>query len=277
MTRILAIWLVTVAAASPFGGKAHRKVEEGNRLYAEGQLDDALRAYTEAQVSAPDAPELLYDIGNVLYRNDDLISAEEAYAKALASAPPAWAGAAAYNHGNALFAQERFEDAAASYRRALEFDPGDVDAKHNLEIALRRVQQEQQQQQDQQNQESGEDDQDDPQSRQQDDPQQDPQQDRQQQQPGEDDEPNPSDRPQPEDGRDPTKPGNQHEPTSMTPAPGVRAPEARDRASGRRMLRSRSAGRNRRARLPRRIPNPIFARKRTADTSGQPGARDRSA
>ena len=159
MTRVLAVWMLTVAAASPFGGKAHRKAEEGNRLYAEGQLDDALRAYTEAQVAAPDAPELLYDIGNVLYRNEDPVSAEEAYAKALASAPPGWAGAAAYNHGNALFAQGRFEDAAASYRRALEFDPRDLDAKRNLELSLRRA--EQQQQQQQQQQDSGEDQQQD--------------------------------------------------------------------------------------------------------------------
>lgn len=164
MTRLLAIWLVTLAAASPLGGTAHRKTEEGNRLYEEGQLDDALRSYTEAQVAAPDAPELLYDIGNVLYRNEDLVSAEEAYAKALATAPPGWAGSAAYNHGNALFAQERFEDAASSYRRALEFDPGDLDAKRNLEISLRRAHEEQQQQQQQ---ESGDGEQQDQQEQQQ--------------------------------------------------------------------------------------------------------------
>ena len=63
---------VALAALSlPVGGTAHRKNEEGNKRYEEKAYDDALRAYTEAQVGAPEAPELHYDIGNVLYRQLD--------------------------------------------------------------------------------------------------------------------------------------------------------------------------------------------------------------
>ena len=40
---------------------------------AQGDLDGALRAYTDAQVVAPDAPELHYNIGSVLYRKGDFM------------------------------------------------------------------------------------------------------------------------------------------------------------------------------------------------------------
>jgi Ca-activated chloride channel family protein len=132
--------LALVLAASvlvPFGGRAHRRAERGNREYREGNYGEALRAYTQAQVHAPNSAELHYDIGNVLFRQDDHEGAAEAYTRALLMAPPELEGHAAYNLGNALYRMGRWEEAAGAYRRALEADPADRDAKRNLELALR--------------------------------------------------------------------------------------------------------------------------------------------
>lgn len=131
------LWIAV--ALGPLGGEAHHRTEQANRLYAEGRWDDALRAYTEAQVASPDAPELLYDIGNVLYRKEDWVGAEEAFGRALASATPELGRHAAYNLGNALFRQERYQEAAEAYRRSLEIAPDDPEAKRNLELALHRA------------------------------------------------------------------------------------------------------------------------------------------
>jgi tetratricopeptide (TPR) repeat protein len=141
----LAVPMAVLAASllTPLGGPAHRKTEEGTERYLAGELDRALAIYTEAQVAAPDAPELHYDIGNVLYRQGDFAGAAEAYERALVSAGPALKPLAAYNLGNAQFRQEEFSKAAESYRRALEFAPADPDAKRNLEIALRALEQQQ--------------------------------------------------------------------------------------------------------------------------------------
>lgn len=122
-----------------FGGKAHRKNLEGNREYEAKAYDEALAAYTEAQVPAPDAPELHYDLGNVLYRKGDFEGAESAYRRALAAAPPAFAPDPSYNLGNALYRAERYDEAVSAYRRALEARPRDADARRNLELALRAL------------------------------------------------------------------------------------------------------------------------------------------
>jgi tetratricopeptide (TPR) repeat protein len=138
---------VALAALSlPIGGTVHRKTEEGNRRYEEKVYDDALRAYTEAQVGAPEAPELHYDIGNVLYRQEKWDGASEAYARALLSATPTLAPSVSYNLGNALFRQEKYDEAARAYRRTLESVPGDRDAKRNLELSLRAAEEKKQQQ-----------------------------------------------------------------------------------------------------------------------------------
>ncbi len=137
---------VALAALSlPVGGAVHRKNEEGNRKYEEKAYEDALRDYTEAQVGAPDAPELHYDIGNVLYRQEKWDGAAEEYSRALLSAPPSLAPSVSYNLGNALFRQDKFDEAAKAYRRTLETDPGDREAKRNLELALRAAQEKKQQ------------------------------------------------------------------------------------------------------------------------------------
>jgi len=146
----LALGLVLAGILTPLGGTAHRKTEEGNRQYRDGAYEDALRAYTEAQVALPEAPELHYDIGNVLYRQGDLQGAAEAFTRALLSAPPEMAPAASYNLGNALFKQQRYDDALKAYRRTLESTPADGDAKRNFELALRALQRQKQEKQKQQ-------------------------------------------------------------------------------------------------------------------------------
>ncbi len=134
---VLAGWL------SFLGGPAHRKTEKGNGLYEEGAYEEALRAYTEAQIAAPEAPELHYDIGNVLFRQGNLEASAEAFDRALGSAPQSLAPIAAYNLGNSLYEQGRYDEAARAYVRALRQAPGDRDAKRNLELALRALQQRQ--------------------------------------------------------------------------------------------------------------------------------------
>ena len=171
MTRPMA--LVLAASLSTFvGGEAHRRTEKGNELYKKGQSEPALTEYQKAQAVAPEAPQLHYDIGNVLYRQENWAGAAEAYQRALGAAGPDLAPRAAYNLGNALFHDEKYDEAVKAYTRALKTAPQDGDAKHNLEMALRALEEKKQKQKQQQNKP---------------DPKKDPKQDQKQQQGGGDD------------------------------------------------------------------------------------------
>ena len=151
MTRPITFVLLA-GLSSLLGGEAHRRTEKGNTLYLEGENDPALSEYQKAQARIPEAPQLHYDIGNVLYRQENWSGAAEAYEHALGAAGPDLAARAAYNLGNALFHDEKYDDAVKAYTRALKGSPQDADAKHNLEMALRALEQKKQQQQQQQQQ-----------------------------------------------------------------------------------------------------------------------------
>jgi Ca-activated chloride channel family protein len=132
----LAFAFTPAAAAS-----ARAMVEEGNRLFEEGRLDEALRQYTQAQVEDPEAPEIHLNIGNVLYRQGEFEKAKEAYRRAFQAQNRALAESARYNSGTASLSAGELESAVEDFREALRLNPEDADARRNLELALMRQQQ----------------------------------------------------------------------------------------------------------------------------------------
>jgi tetratricopeptide (TPR) repeat protein len=150
--RLLPAVALAIAASGALVQAADRdaaaKNNEGNRLYEGRQYDEALKLYTDAQARLPNSPELHYNIGNVLFRKAEFDKAVEEYRKAEASPDPVLAQRATYNRGNALLLQQRPQEAVQAYVQALRARPDDAEAKRNLELALRMMQ-EQQKQQDQ--------------------------------------------------------------------------------------------------------------------------------
>ena len=53
-----------------------------------------------------------------------------------------------YNMGNALYEGQKFGEAASAFKEVLKHDPSDRDAKINLEMALKKMEEQKQQQQD---------------------------------------------------------------------------------------------------------------------------------
>ncbi|MCE2397547.1 MAG: tetratricopeptide repeat protein [Gemmatimonadetes bacterium] len=166
LARALAVLIPTAALAAQEG---RVEIEEGNRLYEEQRYQEARVRYLEALRKAPELALAHFNEGNALYREGDFESSAEAYMEALDRSDPEWRSQAWYNLGNAMLEQQQTEGAIDAYTEALRLDPADQDAKHNLEYALRLLQQQQQQEQDQQEQggeegdeeeQSGEDQQD---------------------------------------------------------------------------------------------------------------------
>lgn len=146
----IALGLPPSAAAQ--AGRAD--VQEGNRLYREGRYDEAHERYLEALRAAPDSPLIRFNDANALYQSAEFQRAVDAYRGAIAAADPALEARAWYNLGNALYRQQEVEGALEAYKEALRRNPGDADAKHNLEVALEQLQQQEQEQQQQQRQQS---------------------------------------------------------------------------------------------------------------------------
>lgn len=147
MKNRLAWCLMAGALLTPASLCAQRAtVEEANRLYAEGRYAEAHEMYLEALRQDPGSPLIRFNEGNALYQTQEFERALEAYRDALESGDSALAPGAWYNMGNSLFRQQQLDASLEAYKQALRIDPGDTDAKHNLERVLEQMEEQDQQQ-----------------------------------------------------------------------------------------------------------------------------------
>ena len=152
--------IVLFHAAIARGETLRAKVHKGNALYEQGLYDEALETYNNAQIDAPELPELHFNIGNVKYREEDYEDTIDTYQKSFKTKDLKLEAKVYYNTGNAKYrVGEKTSDIALwreameYYKRAIELDPDDEDAKFNLEFVEKKIkealskQQEEQQEQ----------------------------------------------------------------------------------------------------------------------------------
>ena len=147
MSRYLAhIVPVLLLAAAACGSSEARLNAEGNVAFAENDLQDSIRSYKRAQVESPDLAEPYYNAANAFYKQEAYDSAQSQMEQALRTAGEPLAESGFFNVGNSHFQAERYDQAIEAYKEALRLNPGAPDAKHNLELALEKLQEQQQQQ-----------------------------------------------------------------------------------------------------------------------------------
>ena len=128
--------------------------DKGKKAYEEGHFDEARVYYEHVLKNRKKDDGAQYGLGVTAYQQKDMETAARALNNAMNSDNKSLASKAMYNLGNMFRDQQKMEESLALYRKAIELDPTDEDAKVNYEL-LKQVlqQQEQQQQQDEQNQE----------------------------------------------------------------------------------------------------------------------------
>jgi len=114
--------------------------EDPDELYKEGRYAEAEAIYARSDMDHPKDLRHRYNRGCADYQAEDYKGAMAAFSSVLRRAEDRETRfRAAYNLGNAAFQQGDAASAADYYRQALRIDPEQVDARHNLEIALRQV------------------------------------------------------------------------------------------------------------------------------------------
>lgn len=141
-----ALALVVLPAGIPgaMAASVASKNKEGNRMYEQKRYQEAEKAYLDAQLEAPERPELSYNLGNTLARQKKFDLAAQSLRQAVARGNKGLQASGWYNLGNTLFESGKYQDAAQAYIQSLRTNPADRDAKHNLELSWRKMQQQKQ-------------------------------------------------------------------------------------------------------------------------------------
>lgn len=118
-----------------FLGSSNELIEKGNDQYQQKKYQSAIENYRKVQVRKPDDPEVLYNLGTALYKTDQFQeSAEDIDAAIKKVKDPGLKARSLYNYGNTQYRLGNFEAAIDAYKKALEINPDDKDAKYNLEF-----------------------------------------------------------------------------------------------------------------------------------------------
>lgn len=150
----IAVVLAVVLSPMPAGASdvlgeitlaPQRHTRAGRQAWKQGDYPKALERFGAAAQLRQEDERALYNLADALVAAGQVDEALPLL-QVLGNNPASpLAAAARYNLGNALFLKQDFAGAVDAYRRALELVPGDEDARRNLELALRRLQQQQQQ------------------------------------------------------------------------------------------------------------------------------------
>lgn len=120
--------------------KSSRKNTQGNELYRKKDYDAALEQYMQAQDGKNHQQELSYNVANTLYQQKKYPEATRELEKSLSAGNAGLNQKIYFNRGNSFYQMKQYPQAVESYKKALELDPKDRDAKFNLELALKRLQ-----------------------------------------------------------------------------------------------------------------------------------------
>lgn len=137
---ILAILIVALIAPAHADQFAERN-NGGNKLLEDGKIDSAISEYLAARVERPGESGIVYNLGSAYHQKGAFDTAAAQLQNALAHIEPTLKPDAYYNLGNTQYRLQEYEAAIESYKQTLIADPNDLEAKHNLELTLRKMNQ----------------------------------------------------------------------------------------------------------------------------------------
>jgi Ca-activated chloride channel family protein len=135
---------------SKFVSSPRSEAKKGQKALEEKKPAEALSHFQRQINLAPKDPTGSYNLGTAQSKAGRAPEALASLEKARKEGRGSLAADAAFNAGQTLYREKRFEPAAAAFREALKRRPGDADAAWNYELCVRRAEEEKQKDQQQQ-------------------------------------------------------------------------------------------------------------------------------
>lgn len=149
--KIFTALILVLLYMTPLSGQKHKKyTRQGNRDYEEKNFEDSEMLYRRAVDADPSFNKAIFNLGDALYKQDKYEEALDHFRQlSEQEVNREMLAGSYYNMGNSLLKSGKIEESIEAYKNALRNDPSNMKAKYNLAYAQDLLeQQEDQQQQD---------------------------------------------------------------------------------------------------------------------------------
>ena len=126
--------------------------DKGIDYYNNNEFEKARQYYESVIMDRNDDPAANFGLGSTAFQQQDYAAAMKGFETALGTDNNELKSSAYYNMANILAQNQRLEESLAFFRKSLELNPSDLDAKINYELIKFQLQQQQQNQDQNQNQ-----------------------------------------------------------------------------------------------------------------------------
>jgi len=152
-----AIIFLLICSSNMVGQSARSLLQEGDDLYQSNDYNSAEEKYRKARTEEQSL-EANFNLGNAIFKQERYEEAVDHYQSAINnSTSPTERSKSFYNLGNTYFEMQDLDKAIKNYKEAIKQDPTNKEAKYNLGVAkIIQYQQEEQEQQQEQNDENQE-------------------------------------------------------------------------------------------------------------------------
>ena len=132
--------------------------DKGIDHYNNNEFEKARQYYESILIDRNDDPAANFGLGATAFQQQDYAAAMKGFETTLGTDNDKLKSSAYYNMANILAQNQRLEESLAFFRKSLELNPSDLDAKINYELIKFQLQQQQNQDQNQNQDENDKDD-----------------------------------------------------------------------------------------------------------------------
>jgi len=132
--------------------------DKGIDYYNNNEFEKARQYYESVIMDRNDDPAANFGLGSTAFQQQDYAAAMKGFETALGTDNNELKSSAYYNMANILAQNQRLEESLAFFRKSLELNPSDLDAKINYELIKFQLQQQQNQDQNKNQDENNKDD-----------------------------------------------------------------------------------------------------------------------
>lgn len=148
--RLLLLIVLSLLALNTFAQQERKFIRKGNKEFEKSSFDDAEILYRKAIDKKDDSYSATFNIGDALYKQEKYEDAINQFSDLTNQELTKDDKAKIYhNLGNSLLQNQKIKESIEAYKHALRNNPLDMETKYNLAYAQKLLEQQQNQQQNQ--------------------------------------------------------------------------------------------------------------------------------